>query len=322
VLAVISCLLLVTPAFPVGLLAILGYVVYRIIRFARMKKYFASEEFQSKKAEIASVVAEHNDVAAYVAEIRETRPFDLGVSATGAQANLANFENTSRHNYRRDRNTASYGASNVHNGSLQVVRNASADPIKYLMKYFEIKPTQDRLTEVETLGESISRLEEAVQNLNDREAGIAESFAPPKFILKYYNKRFMEQVGVELSPIQVPYPSYTFEYVSAGGNSGQRTRIELNTPTIDALAETLAEKVKFAKSAAGQRALMTAKMRTYIKERDSHTCQTCSVSTQMEEHLLLEVDHIIPVSKGGLSAEGNLQTLCWRCNRSKSNKIL
>jgi 5-methylcytosine-specific restriction endonuclease McrA len=34
----------------------------------------------------------------------------------------------------------------------------------------------------------------------------------------------------------------------------------------------------------------------------------------------LEVDHIKPVSKGGLSIETNLQTLCWRCNRTKSNK--
>ncbi|RAE55164.1 HNH endonuclease, partial [Burkholderia multivorans] len=39
-----------------------------------------------------------------------------------------------------------------------------------------------------------------------------------------------------------------------------------------------------------------------------------------EPHLLLEVDHIKPISKGGLSEIENLQTLCWRCNRSKSNK--
>ncbi|WP_256948040.1 HNH endonuclease [Streptococcus pneumoniae] len=31
---------------------------------------------------------------------------------------------------------------------------------------------------------------------------------------------------------------------------------------------------------------------------------------------------MVPVSKGGLSTPDNLQTLCWKCNRSKSNKIL
>ena len=131
----------------------------------------------------------------------------------------------------------------------------------------------------------------------------------------------MERVGVELSPITVPYPVYDFEYVSAGGNSSQRTTVTLNTPTIDALVETLSEKIRWRKSAAGQRALMTANLRDYIKARDEHTCKQCSVSVAAEPHLLLEVDHIIPVSKGGLSTPENLQTLCWRCNRTKSNKI-
>ena len=39
-------------------------------------------------------------------------------------------------------------------------------------------------------------------------------------------------------------------------------------------------------------------------------------------NLLLEVDHIIPISKGGKTEPDNLQTLCWKCNRTKSNKII
>ena len=114
---------------------------------------------------------------------------------------------------------------------------------------------------------------------------------------------------------------YVFEYVSAGGNSSQRTTLALNTPTIDALIETLSQKIRFRKSAAGQRALMNSKLRNSIKTRDNHTCRFCSVSLAAEPHLLLEVDHVIAVSKGGLSTPDNLQTLCWRCNRTKSNKV-
>ena len=65
---------------------------------------------------------------------------------------------------------------------------------------------------------------------------------------------------------------------------------------------------------------MTSKLRQHIKERDHFTCKYCGASTEAEPHLLLEIDHIVPVSKGGLTTEENLQTLCWRCNRSKSNK--
>jgi hypothetical protein len=322
VIAVFVGVPVLVNAWPLVLAALVAYGAFRLIRYLLMRRYFKSEDFLAKKEEIQSVVAEHNDVKHYVSEIRDSAKFELGTSSTGSQSHLAEWSNTSRHNYKRDRHVADYSAPNVHNCSLQVVTNAKSDPLKYLMKYFEIKPNEAALSDVEELGESISRLEEAVSNLQEREKGITESLSPPKFITKYYNEEFMKQVGVELSPIAVPYPKYTFEYVSAGGNSGQKTDIKLDTPTIDALISRLSEKIKFAKSAAGQRALMTAKLRNHIKERDNHTCKFCSVSVQDQEHLLLEIDHIMPVSKGGLSVEENLQTLCWRCNRSKSNKIL
>ena len=49
--------------------------------------------------------------------------------------------------------------------------------------------------------------------------------------------------------------------------------------------------------------------------------QKCKNSTEKEPNLLLEIDHIVPLSKGGLTSRDNLQTLCWRCNRSKSDNI-
>ena len=307
---------------PIALAIVVAIYAPGVVRHIRMRRYFASEAFKACKAHAAAVVREHNEVAKYAAEIRRKGTFELGASSSGAHSHLAKFENTSHYNYRRDRNVADYAAANVHNCSLQVVRNAKSAPLKYLAKYFDIKPTEERLTQVEELGESVARLEDAVANLKKREDSIASDINPPPFILTHYRDEFMSQVGVKLDPIPIPYPQYRFQYVSAGGNSAQQTVIELNTQTIDELVETLSTKIRFTKTAAGQRALMTARLRNFIKHRDKHRCKSCSASVAAEPNLLLEVDHIIPISRGGLSTVDNLQTLCWRCNRSKSNKIL
>jgi hypothetical protein len=324
VLALVIVPLMMSPLFDgggfiLGLAAVL--IAHPITYQVRKNKYFSSEQFLELRTEIESLVSEHNEVVTYLEEIRGAGAFELGSSSTGQHAHLANFKNTSSWNMRRDRNVAEY-APNVYNGTLQVVRRASEDPIKYLMKYFEIKADQETLADVQRVANDISRLEEAINNVKLRETEMLAKVNPPKFIIKKFAKEFWKLIGVHLTPIQVPYPVYKFQYVSAGGNSGQKVDIVLNTPTLDALSETLVEKIKWAKSAAGQRSLMTSRLRTWIKERDLYTCQMCTLSTSQEPNLLLEIDHKIPVSKGGLSEPENLQTLCWRCNRSKGSKIL
>ena len=302
----------------VAILVSLG--VAFVILVVLKERYFASEAFSKVREEMAAVVQEHNEISEYVNEIREKRRFTVGRSNTGMNAHLAESNNTSSWGYKRDRYVAEYSSEFVHNAGLQVVRNAAADPIKYLMKYFDISASEEKLGEVEELGESVSRLENAVQNLKQREAAIASTVSPPGYITTFFLKEFQEKIGLSIPPLEIPYPMYKFQYVSAGGNSSQETKIKLDSETIDSLIETMSEKIKFKKSAAGQRSLMTAKFRDFIKTRDKFTCKYCSVSISKEPNLLLEVDHIKPVSKGGLSVETNLQTLCWKCNRTKSNK--
>ncbi|MFD0837632.1 HNH endonuclease [Williamsia serinedens] len=306
---------------PAIFLVALAYFGPEILRAIRARLYFASEPFVRQRSALQQVVEEHNQIAGYLDELRRSERLTLGTSAAGSQSHLASFENRSAFNYQRDRNVSSGSASNVHTCSLQTVRNASNDPLKYLSKYFNIKPEESRLTQVEALGAEVARLEGAVRNLSEREESLLASFDPPRFIVEHYWDRFMAKVGVRLNSVEIPYPEYIFEYVSAGGNSSQVARIILDTETIDHLVFFLAEKIRFKRSAAGQRALMTARLRSEIKQRDNFTCQGCGVSVMVEPHLLLEVDHIIPVSRGGLSVRENLQTLCWRCNRTKSNRL-
>ena len=92
--------------------------------------------------------------------------------------------------------------------------------------------------------------------------------------------------------------------------------------TIVELIRLLESKLTTTAFAKEQRTLMTKKLRTFIKTRDNFTCCTFGNSTHVEPNLLLEIDHIIPIAKGGYTVEENLQTLCWKCNRAKSDKIL
>lgn len=57
-----------------------------------------------------------------------------------------------------------------------------------------------------------------------------------------------------------------------------------------------------------------------ILHRDNFTCQACGRNPK-EDGVKLEIDHIIPVSKGGLNNFDNLQVLCRDCNRGKSDKV-
>lgn len=145
----------------------------------------------------------------------------------------------------------------------------------------------------------------------------------PWAIKKFSQKKLEKNLGFEEVDFSTLYfPKYEFKYTSAGGNTGTTYDVVMDIDNLNRFVVYLSEKIKFSKSVAGQRALMTSKLRQHIKERDHFTCKCCGASIEAEPHLLLEIDHIIPVSKGGLTTEDNLQTLCWRCNRSKGNKVV
>jgi hypothetical protein len=58
-------------------------------------------------------------------------------------------------------------------------------------------------------------------------------------------------------------------------------------------------------------------IREFIFARDNYTCQYCG-----ERGKRLECDHVVPVSKGGSHDNSNLVTACFKCNRSKRDKLI
>jgi len=57
-------------------------------------------------------------------------------------------------------------------------------------------------------------------------------------------------------------------------------------------------------------------VRFKVLERDSFTCQYCGRSAP---GVVLHVDHVVPVSKGGSNDMSNLVTACEDCNLGKSD---
>ena len=67
-----------------------------------------------------------------------------------------------------------------------------------------------------------------------------------------------------------------------------------------------------------EHAKVTRAMRYDVLRRDNFHCVRCGRGK--EDGVKLHVDHIVPVSRGGKSVMGNLQTLCEDCNCGKGNR--
>ena len=164
--------------------------------------------------------------------------------------------------------------------------------LDYLTKYFNMKLNNETLDYVKSLREATEKLENSMT-----EADIPD--------------RYMKAVA----------PSFTALYTSAGKRSRSASMILLNYRKLQDIEEKLEALTQKSNHAKRQRSKMTPALKKAILERDSYTCQNCGNSIYKEPNLLLEIDHIVPVSKGGKTEPDNLQTLCWRCNRSKSDSL-
>lgn len=66
---------------------------------------------------------------------------------------------------------------------------------------------------------------------------------------------------------------------------------------------------------------ISPKLRHQVFERDGFRCCDCGASPQ-EEDVRLEVDHKIPLSRGGSNDIDNLRTLCRPCNIGKAARLI
>jgi 5-methylcytosine-specific restriction endonuclease McrA len=66
------------------------------------------------------------------------------------------------------------------------------------------------------------------------------------------------------------------------------------------------------------RRVPTKALRAYVMDICNHQCVRCG---EDGTNAVLNVDHIIPWSAGGLTIARNLQVLCWDCNIKKASNL-
>lgn len=294
------------------LLIFISWKIYEMV-------YYRSRTFLSIKSQIQSYVNNCNELNRHIEYLKDTY---LGIN----QLNYgqAQYRDESHWNYQRPEFKKAKYAPNIYNCSRTVCDNARKQPFKYICKYFNLKANEETLSELEKVLNNFEAAEQGKIALKAEKVKIFNNIKNDiSFLIRTFGKNKLEKkLGFEYIDFSTTYfPKFTFMYISSGGNASTRCDIVMDIPNLNRFITYLSEVIKFKKSVAGQRALMTSSLRKNIMRRDNYTCKICGLSTREEPNLLLEIDHIMPVSRGGLTTEANLQTLCWKCNRKKGSKI-
>ena len=168
---------------------------------------------------------------------------------------------------------------------------------KYLEKFYEILEKQVKYNE------NIIEKTKLFSNVD-------------KFI-KYENKE------IEKERIKFTYKyniNVVATYDSPGGRNHYSKSNSFNAEDVHDFIKILNQRNEYEKTKKFQREIMSDSLRYDILKRDNYRCKICGAAAS--DGARLEVDHIIPISKGGKTTKNNLQTLCDRCNRGKSDKYM
>ena len=273
--------------------------IYYLIYFFKTRAYYKTPEFLSIKERLAKKIVEYNEFDNFMDETRDYIRSQQQLLTTG----------------------------NVRNSTLTVYKNSQLDVYKYIVKYFfkNTKIDESSMQIIESILQKYNTINQTHAILTDEYSELME------YVKKHMYKGayiFKSMTMKELGSRKLPkfeknyYMWYAFNYTSPTNRKSYSNTIILDEERLEDFAEFLNNLIAYRKSAQYQRQLMTPRLRESILMRDKYTCLSCGISKQKEAHLLLEVDHIMPIAKGGITIETNLQTLCWKCNRTKGSKIL
>lgn len=299
---VLTLFIIVITAFtilvPIGIFMV--YVgTYYLVYFFKTLAYYKTPDFLSIKEKLAEKIVEYNE-------------FDHFMDETRGYIYSKQQELTK---------------GNVRNSTLTVYKNSQLDIYKYIVKYFfkNTKIDESTMQIIEAILQKYNTINQTHEILTDEYNELMEYIQRHMYRGAYIFKSMtMKKLGSRKLPKfeKNYYMWYAFNYTSPTNRKSYSNAIVLDEVRLEDFAEFLNNLIAYRKSAKFQRQLMTPRLRESILVRDKRTCMICGISVHKEPHLLLEVDHIMPIAKGGITIDTNLQTLFWKCNRTKGAKVL
>lgn len=146
-----------------------------------------------------------------------------------------------------------------------------------------------------------------------------ENITDERFKPVYGKRSKIEYIGYTWDlnfPIQYPIECHTGRLLY---KMGDKEPPKKETKIYGDYDDFLPEKIK--KKAVKKRIKIISKpvsesVRTIVFRRDKYTCVICGTTAG------ISMDHIIPVSRGGLTTIDNCQCMCRSCNGSKGNLLI
>lgn len=212
-----------------------------------------------------------------------------------------------------------YGLNRTIKCANSTIANAKEDETKYVLKYSDLEYDKDCLEKLDFLREFQEKCESFDGKISECTKNIMAKI--PLILKPFVNKKKVAYnvCGLPYNAAKVKCPYMEFLYESPSKKITDSFRSKIDAELLGLISDAISNKIEKQGHTKIQRDAMTNDLREAIKKRDDYTCQICGNSVYEEPNLLLEVDHIIPIAKGGKTEASNLQTLCWCCNREKSD---
>lgn len=181
--------------------------------------------------------------------------------------------------------------------------------------------------------ETLKRLHVNQKNFNEYQRNLracyveipeetCDKLGVPQYKFEAYERRMVEQISLKIRTDCTV--TCNISYRSPAGRKHERKYQTYTCESLEHALNEIKEHEDYLKSKEyahqKERSKMTKSLRYDIMYRDGFRCCICGRTAQ--DGVELEVDHIVPVSKGGETEPQNLQTLCRDCNRGKSAKYM